>query len=628
MSTDKKSSFSHLGAGTAGLLVLLVILGAVYVLATNLRIRMDLTADKLYTLTNGTRDILGQLEQGVVLKYYFSESSPEMPMGMKQYAAKVRDLLKEYEIAAKGRITLEAHDPRPDSDAEEWAQRYGVEPQQVNPFGQPVYFGLVAVGSEREAVLPGFSPRMEATLEYDITRLITRVAWPDKPVIGVMSSLPVFGAPPNPMMMQRPREADRGWMAIRELRRDYVVRQIPDHTDRIDADIKTLVVIHPKALGEATLFAIDQFVLRGGRLIAFVDPFSVADLEANPAQNPMMMMPDADSAGPSTLGPLFEAWGVRFDTTQIVTDLRASTKLNAGDGRVEDNPAFLSLGRDHLNADDLLTAQLSEVMMPFAGAFRDETPDAITFTPLITTSADEASLVDAMRLQFGMEDIRRNLRPDGIRRTLAVRLQGTFPTAFPEGIGDDETDPAAEHLQQGRGTVVLFGDADMLQDRFCVQVFNTLFGTAAQPFNDNLSLFANTVEQLAGMEALIGVRSRGRLNRPFKKVDALEVAATRRWQAEEARLEADLMETQQRLADLQRGKGDGERLILSREQQAEIEQFRVRQAETRRELINVRKNLTRDIERLGTRLKMINIGLMPLAIAIFGIVRGVRRKRR
>lgn len=631
MSNVKKKTFSQLGTGVAGLAVLLVIVGAVYVITSNLRLRMDLTEQKLYTLSGGTRTLLGKLEQDVVLKYYFSASSDEMPMGMKNYAAKVRSLLKEYELAGKGRITLEAHDPKPDSDAEEWAQRYGVEPQQVNPFGMPVYFGLVAVGPKTEAAVPGFSPRTEATLEYDITRLISRVAWPAKPVLGVLSSLSVFGTPPNPMMMQRPDEADRGWTAVRELRRDYTVREVQEDVAEIDADVTTLIVIHPKQLSEKTYFAIDQFVLRGGRLIVFVDPFSVADFQANTQQNPMMMMggqQGPDAPGPSTLGKLFDAWGVRFDTMKVVADLRASTRLNVGEGRVEDNPAFLSLGRNHLATGDLLTAQLSEVMMPFAGAFADETANALTFTPLITTSEDDAALVNAMSVQFGMNAMRRELRPDRVQRVLAARLQGEFKTAFPGGIVGSATNAVPDALEKGQSTVVLFGDADMLHDQFCVQAVNSFFGQIAQPMNDNLTLFGNTVEQLAGMEELIGVRSRGRFSRPFVKVDALEVEAMKRWQAEEERLEAALQETQQRLSALQSQKTSGERLILSKEQQAELEQFRTRQAETRRELKNVRKNLTHDIERLGIRLKVINIGFVPLVLVCFGIVRGIRRKRR
>jgi len=630
MSEIKTKPFSRIGTGAAGLAVLLVIIGAANLIIANLRLRMDLTGEKLYTLSEGSRKVLGKLENDVVLKFYFSSSSAEMPMGLKTYANQVQDLLKEYEIAGKGRVTLEAYDPKPDSDSEEWAQRYGIEPQQTNPFGQPVFFGLVAVSGETEQVIPGFNPRTETTLEYDITRLITRVAWPEKPVLGVMSSLSVLGAPQNPMMMmQRSQQPDQGWAAFKELRKDYTVREVKADAEEIDADIKTLIVLHPKSLSDKTLFAIDQFVLRGGRLVACVDPFSVADFEANQQQNPMMMqMGGGGQAGPSTLGKLFDAWGVGFDTAKVVADMSCSTKLNAGNGRVEDNPAFLSLGQVNMGKDDLLTAQLSSVMMPFAGAFSANTAKELTFTPLITTSKDNACLIDQMNAQFGMSAMRTQLKPDGVQRVLAARLQGTFKTAFPNGIEGTGTNNVPNHLTSGTSTVMIFGDADFLNDRFCVQVMNSLFGAVAQPINDNLTLFGNTVEQFAGREELIGVRSRGQFNRPFSKVDALEVKAMKKWQAEEERLEAALQETQQRLTDLQQKKTGKERLILSKEQQSELEQFRKTQADTRKQLKEVRKNLNKEIESLGLILKVVNIALIPLLVIGFGLYRGFQRKKR
>lgn len=633
MSDKKTKTFSRIGTGAAGLAVLLVIIGAANLIIANLRLRVDLTAEKLYTLSDGSKKVLGQLQNDVVLKFYFSTSSAEMPMGLKTYATQVQDLLKEYEIAGKGRVTLEAYDPKPDSDSEEWAQRYGIEPQQTSMFGQPVYFGLVAVCGDNQQVMPGFNPRTEATLEYDVTRLITRVAWPEKPVIGVLSSLSVLGAPQNPMMMQRRQQPDQGWAAFRDLRKDYTVREVKADAEEIPGEIKTLIVIHPKDLSEKALFAIDQFVLRGGRLVVCVDPFSVADFEANQQQqNPMMMQMGGGQAGPSTLGKLFDTWGVGFDTTKVVADMSCATKLNGGNGRVEDNPAFLSLAAPNMKKNDLLTSQLSQVMMPFAGALTGTGSKEIEFTPLITTSADNACVVDQMNAQFGMSAMRAQLKPDGKSRVLAARLQGAFKTAFPNGVENTveggATNAVPNHLTSGTSTVMIFADTDFLNDRFCVQMMNSLFGAVAQPINDNLTLFANTVEQFAGREELIGVRSRGQFNRPFAKVDALEVEAMKKWQSQEEQLEKTLQETQQRLAELQKQKSGNERLILSKEQQAELEQFRKTQADTSKQLKAVRKSLNREIEHLGITLKVVNIALIPLFVIGFGLYRGIQRKKR
>ncbi|MGI5868245.1 MAG: Gldg family protein [Kiritimatiellia bacterium] len=618
----------RLGAGVAGLAVLLVIIGAIVVIAGNLRLRLDLTEHKLFTLSRGSRQLLGRLENDVTLKLFFSESARDMPMGLKTYAHQVRDLLREYEIAGKGRIHLEQYDPKPDSDAEEWAHRYAIEPQQVNPFGEAVYFGLVAVCGDAEATLPGFSPRFEQTLEYDITRLVARVAWPEKPVVGVLSPLPVLGAPQNPMMMmQRRQQQDRGWAAFVDLRANYTLREIDPDAESIDPDIKTLVVVHPKNLSEKTLLALDQFVLRGGRLVALVDPFNLIDLRTTMEQNPMAMQMGG-GPGASTLGPLFDAWGVDFDTSMVVADLASATKLNDGRGGVEENPVFLTLDPKNLSRDDLVTSPLSLVMLPFAGALEARPVDGVAFTPLITTSEADACLVDAASLQMGIDGIKRQLAPDGVQRVLAARLQGTFKTAFPNGIADDGTNAVPARLQSGDGTVVVFADADFLHDSFCVQMVNTFFGPIPQPINENLSLFSGTVEQLAGREELIGLRSRGQFNRPFTKVDELEVKAVKQWQAEEERLEAALRETETRLAELQRQREGSDRLILSKEQQEELARFRKTQTQTRRQLKEVRKNLYRDIESLGLRLKVLNIVIVPLAVACFGIARGVLRKRR
>jgi ABC-type uncharacterized transport system involved in gliding motility auxiliary subunit len=543
----------------------------------------------------------------------------------------VLNLLKEYELAGGGRLTLESFDPKPDSDAEEWAQRYGVEPQNVNPFGQSVYFGLVAVCGDREETLARLSPRTEATLEYDITRLVTRVAWPERPVVGLMTSLSgVLGGQMNQMMMMQGQRPEPGWAAFTELQKDYELREIAPTAEKIDDDVKALVVLHAKDLSEKTLFAIDQFVIKGGRLIACVDPLSVMDMiSSRQRQNPMMGMTPPGN-GPSTLGKLFDAWGVGFDTSKLVCDLSAATKLNAGNGRAEDNPAFLSLDSANMSASDLVVSDLTQVMLPFAGALSWSKREGLEFEPLVSTSSDHACLVDGSSAQFGMGAMMRELKPDGIKRTLAARISGTFKTAFPKGPDyvEGSTNAVVEVVESGKGAVVLFGDSDFIADQFCVQVMNSIFGPIAQPINDNLVLFSNVIEQYAGREELIGVRSRGKSNRPFVKVDELEAKAMAKWQRKQSELEDALQETQQRLMALQNEKSGNERMILSREQQEEIARFRKTQADVRRQLKNVRKELTSGIDSLGVTLKAINILAVPLLVVIFGIWRGTRRRRR
>ncbi len=611
--------------GALGLVLLVAVIGAAELILSSLPFRADLTAEKLYTLSKGSKAVLGKLEEDVTLKFYFSSSSADMPMGLKTYAGQVQDLLKEYERAGKGHVILEAYDPKPDSDAEEWAQRYGVEPQNANPFGQPVYFGLVAVCGDREETLPRFSPRTESTLEYDVTRCITRVAWPERPVIGVMTSLQgVLGEEQNPMMMMQQRQRPNpGWAAFSELKKDYDVRAVATDADKIDDDIKTLVGLHAKDLSEKTLFAIDQFVIKGGRLIACVDPFSIMDLISNrQQQNPMMMQ--AGGNGPSTLGKLFETWGVKFEQGKIACDLEAATKLSNGAGGAESNPAFLSLGKANMAKGDLLVADLTNVMFPFAGALSFEKKEMdLAFEPVVTTSRDNSCTTDKMSLQYGGV---KDMVPDGKERVLAARLSGTFKTAYPKG--PDGTNDVSKALSEGKGNVIVFADSDFLADDFCVRMIRTPFGSIPQLINENLTLFSNVIEQFAGREELIGVRSRGASDRPFTVVNEREAEATKKWQAREAEFQQELQETQQRLAALQKEKKGNERFILSKEQQDEIVKLRKAQADTRKQLKNVRKELTADIDSLGLRLKVVNIALVPALVVLFGLLRGYLRRKR
>ena len=605
--------------GAIGLVLVAVIAVAADVVLAKLPLRADLTAERLYTLSEGSRAVLGQLDKDVALKYFVSSSAAEMPMALKTYATQVENLLEEYDRAAGGALAIEKFDPKPDSDAEEWAQRYGVEPQSVNPFGSPIYFGLVAVCGDKEETLGTLTPRTEATLEYDITRLVTRVAWPERPVVGVMTSVEGVLAKADPRMMQM-RRPPQGWAAFGELAKDYDVREVSPTVEEIDPAVKTLVVLHAKNLTDKTLYAIDQFVCRGGKLIACVDPMSLKTLLSQP-QNQMMM---GGGNEPSTLGKLFEAWGVTFDPKQITCDLAAATKLNNGQGMVNDEPAFLTLGADNMEKSDLLVSRLTQVMFPFAGAFAFDGKDSdLVFTPVITTSSEHSAETDAMGMMMGGGS--RSAKPDGKARVVAARLSGTFKTAFPKG--PDGTNDVSNAVASGKSAVMLFADSDFLADDFCVRLLRTPFGNMAQPMNDNLALFSNVIEQFAGRAELIGVRTRGASNRPFTVVDRLEAEAMAKWQKKEAELQSRLAEAQRRISELQSQKSGSERMLLSREQQQEIVKFRKAQAETRRELKGVRKELTADIDSLGARLKGINIALMPALVVLFGLFRGFLRKR-
>ncbi|MCE9615702.1 MAG: Gldg family protein [Lentisphaerae bacterium] len=632
MKTNTVKALWRTGGGLAALGLLLIILVAANVIVGRARWRTDLTSEKLYTLSDGTRQILQKLDKPVTLKLFFSRSAPEVPVHLKAYASQVEDLLHEYRNAGGQQVTIEVIDPKPDSEAEEWAQSYGVTAQNMDVFGQPVFFGIVAVAGETEGVIAALDPRTDSLLEYNLTRLIYRVTHPQRPVIGVMSSLPVMGEEAPPYGMPSPKAA-KPWLAFQQLQEDYELRKVDTDVETIPDDLQALVVVHPKELPEKTLYAIDQFVLRGGHLLAFLDPMNVADLESDNGQNQFGRMKAS-----STLGPLLTAWGIGFDDTKVVADMKSASRLRGADNRVEDSPVFLTLRAANVSKDDILTSRLNMLMLPFAGSFVDQTQGKLTVTPLLTSS-DMSGLVPAMTAQFGADSVNREFKPEAKLQNMAVRVSGTFHTAFPDGkpaappAGSDTEkvkpeDATAAALQEGKSTIILVADADLLYDRFCVEELNFFGARAFQPLNDNVNFFANAVEQVAGSSDLIGIRSRGEFFRPFDRVVALEEQARQRWHEKEQDLVGKLQAAREQLSKLQNQKADGQQFILSPEQKDAIARYKQDELRITRELKDVRKNLRQEIETLGVKVKVANIVLMPLLISIGGVAYGLRRRRR
>ena len=625
---NRKSLIRSVGSAT-GLLVVFGILAALHVIAQKASIRTDLTEDHLFTLSSGTKQLLGSMERDVTLKLYFSRSAENLPVGLKQYAERVTDLLREYETHSKGRVLVEVLDPKPDSDEEEWAQRYGLTGQGMNLLGggSTVYFGLVALSGSREAVIPFIAPNAEPQIEYLVTRLVNEVLQTKRPKIGVMSALPIVGEPPNPFAQSGGQEP---WVIVSELKKQYEVIPVATEIPEIPADVDTLLLVHPQALSDQTQFAIDQFVLRGGRLLAFVDPLCLAQQEID--GQPMQSF----TQNSSDLNKLTRAWGgIELASDGIVSDIENATQISRGQGKVERSPLWLSLRNDRINRDDVGTSHLKILMVPFSGAFRvASTNENVTVTPLVKSSADStfASLMEVMNpnLPAGRS------RGEG-EQMLALRLQGHFKTAFPDGKprvpetkeGEQAADSGKPALKESRQpcVVVLVADVDLLFNRFCVNAMQFLGQTFYEPINDNLNFVLNTIEQISGNAALIGLRSRGTFDRPFERVLNMERDAQKRWQQEELSLTAKLQETQARLRELESVKSKDQQYILSPEQKAEIEKFRNEQFQTQQQLKQVRKNLRRDIEVLGLKIKVLNIALMPALVAVFGLFRGWHRRK-
>ena len=623
-----KKTTTKLFTGFAGGLVVLGILIALNVLFAGVRLKKDLTAERLYTLSPGTVDMLKGLDRPVTLKFYFSKGNPNVPVPLKNYVQRTLDFLREISARSGGRLVLETLDPQPDSDAEEWAQRYGLTPQSTGGLGlQPdLYLGLVAVSGTQEAAIPFLDPTAEPQLEYLVARLVQEVTRSQRSRIGIMSSLPVLAEPSSPYMPPAAQKPD--WLFVTELKKQYDVVSVPLESEEIPAGIDTLLLIHPKEIGDRALFALDQFVLKGGRLVAFVDPMCIAE-EAKPEA---MGMPSLAS----DINRLSGAWGVTLESGQVVADLAAATPINLGDGRAERLPAWLSLrAGQNLDRQEIVTASLESLMLPFAGALVGKPAEGLALQTLIYASSNAVTL-NAYQVQSSVELNTRTGKP-APAAALAVRLTGQFKTAFPDGqpkaAGDTnatETAASTNWLKASAkdGAVILVADADLLANDYSVRGMNFFGKTIYQPINDNLNFTLNVAEQLTGNPALIGLRSRGQYSHPFERVLAMEQAAQEQWQEQEQKLQQKLMETQQRLNELQSAKSDDQQLVLSAAQKTELEKFRQQRFETQRQLKEVRKNLRHSIEALGLKLKVLNMAAIPLLVALFGIGFAWQRRKR
>jgi len=626
-------TFLYSTAGVAGMLVILIAFNFILGLW---RTRIDLTQEKAYTLSAGTRAILKKIDTPIHLKLYCTRGEAATPdtVGLRDYAQQVEDLLTEYKQAARGKLVIEKYDPEPDSDAEDSARMDGIEGQML-PSGEPFYLGLAVTMLDVKEAIPFLNPGRERLLEYDLSRAISRVITPEKPVIGVMSPLPLFGMPSNPMMARMGQQGSQPWAVVSELKQDFNLRSLSMDVDKIDDDIKLLVLIHPRDISDKAQFAIDQFLLRGGQLLAFLDPmpFVIDSKEQNP------MLGNIPNGG-SSLDKLLKAWGLSFDTSKVVADLNFKMRLNGRGGQPQEAPAILSVSGDGLNHNDVVTSPLDNVWLPYAGAFTGTPVQGLKETVLLKSTTD-SQLVDGFMANLGGENVIKDFKPSGIQYALAVRLTGKFKTAFPAGKPQEaekkdedkkaDQKPAEPWLKEGKETttVVLVGDADLLYDTVALSPVRTLLGVAYTPMNGNLAFAQNLVEQMSGDNNLIAVRSRATLNRPFTRIQKMETVANEKFQNEIKLLETKANEASQRINELQAQRKDkDQRFILSREQTAELAKLRREKAETDKHLRQVKKDLRREIVSLQTRIKWLNILAVPLAVTASGLlIATVKRKK-
>jgi ABC-type uncharacterized transport system involved in gliding motility auxiliary subunit len=623
------ASRTKLGYSTLALLFLGFVVAVVAVNVWLRGARLDLTENGLYTLGAGTHAVLDSIEEPINLYFFFSnEATTNLPT-LRTYANRVRETLEELVAnAPDGKVVLTVVDPLPFSEEEDRAEQFGLQAANIGPAGEAVYFGLAGTNSIGTTDrIPFFQPdpRKEAFLEYDLARLIYNLANTDKTVVGLLTSAPVSGGF-NPQTQQ----PTQPWVVVEQAKQLLEVRTLPTSLLTIEDDVDVLWIVQPSMLDDGTLYAIDQFVMRGGRALVFVDPNAEILAGADPAG---MGMPTGAS---STLDKLFDAWGVRFSTDDIVADNRYALSIG---GRFQPvrHIGLLGLDAEAMSQDDPITSGLSSINLGIAGHFELAEGATAKLTPLLSSSV-ESSLMPADRFQFlpNPEELLSSFVPGGKRYVLAARLEGPLKTAFPDGApaveGREEPVDAAladQHLAMtDSANLVLVGDVDVLSDRLWVQAQNFLGQRLVTAFANNGDFVINALDNLSGSAALIGLRSRATYTRPFTKVEELRRSADLQFRETEERLEAELTQTEQRLGELQAARQDGNSLLMSAEQQAEVQRFLDEQVRIRQELRAVRRNLDADIDNLGTWLKAINIALVPLALTILALAVVVVRQRK
>ena len=611
---------------SAGALVLLAILFVALSILSSVFLkgmRFDLTENGLYTLSDGTLNILSTMDEPVTLTLYFSEDvSRDLPQ-FRSYARWAGEMLEEFEEHSGGMLTMRRVDPRAFSPEEDQAAQYGLQSAPVGTAGDVLYFGLVGANPlDGQQVMPFLQPDKEKFLEYDLARMVSSLSHPQHKRVGLISSLDMTPGY-DPMVPRIPEN----WAIYQQLDQLFDLQEIPADTEVLPDDLDLLVLVHPKDLSEGMLYQVDQYVLQGGRVLAFMDPLAEADTGGDP-DDPTSRM---NAGGSSSLGPLLAAWGIEFDAGMVIGDRAFALQVNTGPGQPPvRHLGILSVTPQGMNTTDVASADLEVVNFSSAGWLAPLEGVGIEFEPLVESS-NSAAPIEASRLRFltDPQELEKSFLATGDRYAMAARITGQAQSAYehaPEGFAEDSHIKAS--FEAGIH-VVLFADTDMLTDRLWVQKQNFLGQTVANSFADNGTLVVNVADQMLGSNDLIAIRARDSTSRPFERVDTLRLAAEAQFRDTEEGLQAELAETERTLAEMQSARQDGELTVLNTEQQDALQRFLDRKLEIRSELRQVQHDLTRDIEALGMRLKFINIVLMPLLIMIVAMVFGqYRRKRR
>lgn len=648
--TLKRSTLAWAGLALAAVVLLSVNLTSSIGLKTW---SADLTQDKLFTISQGTREILKSIDEPISTRLYFSKNLASASPDVARYFDRVRALFERYRDISGGKLQLSIVDPEPFSDAEDKAVAAGLRGLRLNAEGETGYFGLVATNAtDNQEVIPFFSPDRESFLEYDVTKLIYSLANPKKRTIGLMTSLPLDGGK-SPMRQQ----ATQPWVIMSQIREFFDVRTLDQNVKQIPSDIDVLMVAQPTKLTPEAAYAIDQYVLKGGKLLAFIDPV---------AESAEIQLLQDQGNGREELAKLLKGWGVNFDHKQVAADIRHARRVQFGGNgpgnqpMVTDFVAWLGLDKSSINPNDVLAAGIDEINVASAGVLSKVDGATTDFTPILQTSSD-AEIVDPKKVGFGADPLSllRDYVSGGHKLTLAARIAGETKSAFPDGPpkpadakkpddqkkADDKdkkdatadasksaaSTPAVkevtpEQVKSGKINVIVVADTDILADQFWVN--RQMMGQdVVIPTAHNAAFVVGALENLSGSNALIALRGRGVKERPFTLVEDLRRDAEQKFRSKEEALEEKLKTAQAELQKIQSSGDGGNGVILTDKEQQAVDKFRGEMLDTRRELRKVKLALRENIDSLDGWLKFVNIGLVPLMLGAAAIGLSWRRSR-
>ena len=618
--------------GRTLLTIVLLFIGLVAVnyLASALPLRLDATAGKIYTLSPGTRKMLGKLEEPVRLEFYYSRNLAGLPVSFKNYAARVQEMLRQYVRVSGGKLELAIIEPKIDTPAEEKAAASGLSGEPL-PNGDKLYFGLVATHADQQQTIPFFDPQREQFLEYDLSQLIHRVQQFDRPKLGLLSGLPLKGMPDMRSIQMGRMPQDQ--FILSEWERTFEIVTIEANAKALPEKLDALAIVHPQNVSAELQFAIDQYLLGGKPVFLALDPSSRT--MRSRTQQPGMYG-GQQPGGSSNLPALLTGWGIDYQADQVVGDPDNATPVQTGHGQVARFPMWLSLRAENFNHTMLPTSQLDSLLFIEPGSVELAAGRSLTFTPLVQSSA-QSGTVSAMMLQFAQpDDVSRELKVSG-KKTIAALVQGKFKSAFPNGLPAKagaaegtakDVMPAGAALKESTTSSTLFvvADADWLMDDYSVRRMNFLGMQSAEPLNSNLAFASNALEYLAGSEDLISIRGKTAATRPFTVVRKMEAAAQKQYQERLTGLEARLNEVQTKLTALKGKKNEGNHLVATPEMVKAIEDFQKQQSSLRGERRQIRAALREEISALENRLILINLLTPTLLVGLFGFVFYRRRR--